>query len=44
MLSRLDVNALHTENTSVVDFQELALAQVNDPTYIGLLYSLKESQ
>ena len=30
-LSRLDTNALHTDNTSVVDFQELALAQVNDP-------------
>ncbi len=30
-LSRLDTNALHTNNTSVVDFRELALAQVNDP-------------
>ncbi len=28
-LSRL--SALHTDNTSVVDFRELALAQVNDP-------------
>ena len=35
-LSRLDVNALHTENTSVVDFQELALAQVNDPYLLRL--------
>ena len=30
-LSRLDTNALHTANTPVVDFQELARAQANDP-------------
>jgi cleavage and polyadenylation specificity factor subunit 1 len=30
-LSRLNTNSLHTESTSVVDFQELALSQVDDP-------------
>ena len=30
-LSRLEVNALHTGDASVVDFRALALAQVNDP-------------
>ena len=30
-LSRLEANALHTGTTSVVDFQELALAQADDP-------------
>jgi hypothetical protein len=30
-LSRLNANSLHTESTSVVDFLELALAQVDDP-------------
>ena len=30
-LSRLQTNALHTGNTSVVDFRELALAQADDP-------------
>ena len=30
-LSRLETNALHTGSTSVVDFQELALAQAEDP-------------
>ena len=30
-LSGLGANALHTDNTYVVDFQELALAQVDDP-------------
>ena len=30
-LSRLGTNAVHTPNTSVADFQELTLAQVNDP-------------
>ena len=29
--SRLDTNDLHTGNTSVVDFRELALAQAEDP-------------
>ena len=30
-LSRLQTNALHTGNTSVVDFWELDLAQTDDP-------------
>ena len=30
-LSHLEINAHHTGNTSVVDFRELALAQVEDP-------------
>ena len=30
-LSRLEVNALHTGDATVVDFRALALAQVNDP-------------
>ena len=32
-LSRLETNALHTGNTSVVDFRELALAQAEDPEF-----------
>ena len=35
-LSRLGTNALHTANTSVVDFQELVLAKLNDPDLLKL--------
>lgn len=38
-LSRLDTNALHTNDTSVVDFRELALLQVNDPGCVHILPS-----